>query len=187
MDCSLSDLLLSKRLSSDHFWSDCSSVNSQTCHYSIFMSLKGFSVLLISYPWLVNIDHCVLWERIWQSMHCSTYYVHTCRTTTCNLLYKGLIFLMDHLYVFTYLHYMCSTCFILLLYFYRNFWRKKKKVSAYLLTQQNLLTTASIWPAKPTIKRSTTIMLRTLYLSLCTVSRTPLRQRYQMCIWYAKQ
>ena len=60
---------------------------------------------------------------------------------------------------------------LVLLYFYRNFWRKKKKVSAYLLTQQNLNTTASIWPAKPTIKRSTTIMLRTLYLSLCTVSR----------------
>ena len=60
---------------------------------------------------------------------------------------------------------------LVLLYFYRNFWRKKKKVSAYLLTQQNLNTTASIWPAKPTIKRSITIMLRTLYLSLCTVSR----------------
>ena len=85
-------------------------------------------------------------------------------------LYKGLIFLMDHLYYVHSMYYMLHFTLVLF-YFYRNFWRKKKKVSAYLLTQQNLNTTASIWPAKPTIKRSTTIMLRTLYLSLCTVSR----------------
>ena len=99
-----------------------------------------------------------------------TYYV---LCTCMYYLYKGLIFLMDHLYVhsiYVGTWYMLHFTLVLL-YFYRNFWRKKKKVSAYLLTQQNLNTTASIWPAKPTIKRSTTIMLRTLYLSLCTVSR----------------
>ena len=72
---------------------------------------------------------------------------------------------------------------LVLLYFYRNFWRKKKKVSAYSLTQQNLNTTASIWPAKPTIKRSTTIMLRTLYLSLCTVSRDGISGYLCLVIW----
>ena len=95
-----------------------------------------------------------------------TYYVYVCTY----YLYEGLIFLMDHLYYVHSMYYMLHFTLVLL-YFYRNFWRKKKKVSAYLLTQQNLNTTASIWPAKPTIKRSTTIMLRTLYLSLCTVSR----------------